>query len=485
MIIDAPEGTGISERCAPHQRFDRTRQRCAPRLNRVALPGVSPGKFRVFAVLSGHTSNLVRFLVRLGAKTLRKSRPYFTPLTDEANPRRLALVSTTSPLSPAVGFCSRPVTLRRTVTDTRDGSSRSTEHVKRCGTRIADRCPSCSALYRGDAFQVIRSGLFDRVTNLPKLVTMITLTAPGADVFGKTHSRRISENGKTRRCACRKYHAENDRVIGTPLDPSTYNYAAAASFNANASRLFAVTMQKLSRVLRRKMEVVRVVEFQTRGLVHIHALVLGCVPKPTLRLVVRGGINPRTGRQIAAASSGGWTWGPQCKAEVITGDTPGKAIAYLVKVVNYSLKETGRGAARNYTHNERMTDAADKGLKCGHTFHDCTFGADHSDIITDIVNTVTGEINCVTVRVNYQGPGTKSRVCRRHRRAEEGWGFRGHVLSKSRTWGCTFREVRARREMWVNAKKPTLPPYLVVSWERLRDTPRLPTSLATSGVSPP
>lgn len=394
-------------------------------------------------------------------------------------------MNTSSTLAPIIGACVRPVSLRRTVTDTRDGSSHSTEHAKRCGTRIADRCPSCSALYRGDAFQVIRSGLFDRVTNLPKLVTMITLTAPGADVFGKTHSRRTSENGKVRRCACRKFHSENDRAIGTPLDPSRYDYEAAASFNANASRLFAVTMQKLSRVLGHKIKVVRVVEFQTRGLVHIHALVLGRVSKPILRLVVSGGINTRTGRHIAAASSGGWKWGPQCKAVVVKSDAPGKAVAYLVKVVNYSLKDTGRGAARNYAHNERMTDAADRGLKCDYTFHDCTFGANHSDITTETLNTVTGEINYATVRVKYQGRGTKSHVCRRHRRAEEGWGFRGHVLSKSLSWGCTFREIRARREMWTNANKPTLPSHLVVSWERLTNTPRLPISAATSGISPP
>lgn len=410
-----------------------------------------------------------------------------TALTDEASLRRSPDVNTSSaPLPvPGVGECSRPVTLRRTVTDTRNGSSHTTDHTKRCGTRIADRCPSCSALYRGDAFQVIRGGLFDPMTNLPRVVTMVTLTAPGADVFGKTHSRRLDKNGKVRRCVCLKHHAENDRAIGTPLDPSTYDYEAATSFNANASRLFAVTMQKLSRVLDRKMQVVRVVEFQTRGLVHIHALVLGRVSKTTLRLVVRGGINRRTGRRIAAASSGGWTWGPQCKADVIKSDTPGKAIAYLVKVVNYALKDTGRGAARNYTHNEKMTDAADKGLTCGNTFHDCVHGADHAEIMTELLDDATGEITISTVRVHYQGKGTSSRVCRRHRRAEEGWGFRGHVLAKSRSWGCTFHEVRARREQWVAANKPSLPSYLVVTWERLRDTSQARTSSVTSGASPP
>ena len=125
---------------------------------------------------------------------------------------------------------------------------------------------------------------------------MVTLTAPGSDKFGKTHVRHLTKNNKVQRCSCRRYHNENDRLLGTPIDPDTYNYVGAAAFNANASRLFAVTMQKLGRLLGRKLRVIRVIEFQTRGLVHVHALVLGPVPQCSLELVVRGGKNLRTGR---------------------------------------------------------------------------------------------------------------------------------------------------------------------------------------------
>jgi hypothetical protein len=55
-------------------------------------------------------------------------------------------------------------------------------------------------------------------------------------------------------------------------------------------------------------------------------------------------------------------------------------------------------------------------------------------------------------------------------------------LAKSRNWGCTFGEVRARRNNYVAASKPSLPSYLTVTWERLRE-PSLTGS--TSGVSPP
>ena len=123
-------------------------------------------------------------------------------------------------------------------------------------------------------------------------------------------------------------------------------------------------MQKLGRLLGRKLRVIRVIEFQARGLVHVHALVLGPVPQCSLELVVRGGKNLRTGRPISAAMSGGWTWGKECDAKVIQGNTPGKAIAYLVKVVKYALKDTGRGECRNFNHGEKMTAAASAGVSC-------------------------------------------------------------------------------------------------------------------------
>jgi hypothetical protein len=310
---------------------------------------------------------------------------------------------------------------------------------------------------------------------------MVTFTAPGANRFGKTHSRHLTEKGKLKRCSCRSYHNEGDRLIGTPIDPSTYDYDAAADFNANASRLFAVTMQKLSRVLGRKLQVVRVVEFQTRGLVHVHALVLGTVTQRSLELVVRGGINVRTGREIKAATSNGWSWGTECKADVITGNTPGKAIAYLVKVVKYALKDTGSGACTNHDHGDRMSDSAEEGFDCQNSIYDCRLGHRMMTIEHTDVDETTGEVTHSRFPINYHGQATRF-TCRRHRRAIQGWGFRGHVLAKSRNWGCTFREVRERRQQWAQANKPKLPDHLIVSWKIL---PHRPHSLAVPGNSSP
>lgn len=362
----------------------------------------------------------------------------------------------------------------------RTGEVHSSDLEKRCGNRIEDKCPSCSTLYRGDAFQVIRSGLIDAATNLPKAYTMITLTAPGKEVFGETHTRHVSRKGHVQRCACQSYHNEGDSKIGTPIDQTTYDYDAIASFNANASRLFAVTMQKLSRILRRKLQVVRVVEFQARGLVHVHALVLGLVTQRSLEVVVKGGVNLLTGRRIAPASSGGWTWGEQCKAKVYASDNPGKAVAYLVKVVNYAVKDTGHGACKDHSHKQQMAKASARVTKCGVSANLCKHGHKSKTVIVSDLDAATGK--AVLRRLTIQFEGRTENWCRRHNRAISGWGFRGHVLTKSRNWGLTFREVRERRLAWTQRSKPQVSPDLIVTWKVL---PKELIASSTRGNAPP
>lgn len=363
-----------------------------------------------------------------------------------------------------VGDCSRPVRLTRHTLNTITGEVQSIEMFRRCQSRIHEVCPSCSKLYRADAFALIRAGLIGKDGN-PRPMTMITLTAPGKDAFGQVHSRHIMDNGSVKPCVCRRVrHAENDPILGTPIHPETYNYTAAANFNSHASRLFTVSMQKLGRILKRKIQVVRVVEYQSRGLVHVHALVLGCLTENSLKLIVSGGINPRTGLEIRPATSGGWRWGPQCRAKVIAGGNPGQAIAYMVKVVSYALKDAGSTMGKRNTHENKMARVGAETCSCNVSASGCIHGnrlhqismVEHNDI---------GEVRSTeTLMYDY---GKRSEYpCRRHKRAAAGWGHRGHVLTKSRSWPMTFATVRAKRGEWCeqNRYRPPLPSHLLVSW---------------------
>ena len=359
-----------------------------------------------------------------------------------------------------VGACENPVRLNRRTTNTTSGEVSNAELLKRCGNRRESQCPSCAALYRGDAIAIIRSGLYG-TDGKQRPATWVTLTAPGAAVFGATHSQR-RQDGRIRPCKCGAHHLDGDTAIGTPLDPTAYRYDLAADFNAHASRLTSVTFQKLGRLLGRKLRVVRVVEFQARGLVHVHALVLGPITQRSLEVAIRGGKNLRTGRTIPAAISAGWSWGPECKADVITAGSGHKLGAYMTKVVRYAVKSAGDDLRCGHGHGNRMAAAGEHSATCAHPLPDCRSG-DPFMHRRYFVAPAAGPAALAVEDVPYKSR-TSRQACRKHQNARRGWGFRGHVLSASRSWGMTFTEARARR-LGYNTGTAEHPDYLLVEWE--------------------
>ncbi len=110
-----------------------------------------------------------------------------------------------------VGYCARPVRLAGQVraVDPASGWERLTYStaaepdgclLKACGQRRETVCPSCSAVYQSDAFQLLAAGLRggkgvpESVAEHPAL--FVTFTAPS---FGPVHARR-ERDGKVERC---------------------------------------------------------------------------------------------------------------------------------------------------------------------------------------------------------------------------------------------------------------------------------------------
>ncbi|WP_058044605.1 replication initiator protein RepSA [Streptomyces roseifaciens] len=193
------------------------------------------------------------------------------------------------------GGCADPIHLRGWAV-TRDGAtgeilhsySTDTEPGGRlriaCGNRRASRCPSCAWLYAGDTFHLIRAGLVGdenknistAVRNRPRV--FLTLTAPS---FGPVHNRP-----STGRCRCKTHHPDGDPALGTPLNPHTYDYAAAVLFNNHAGELWARFTRRLRREIASRVGITqrelpdylqvafgKVAEFQKRGAVHFHAVI--------------------------------------------------------------------------------------------------------------------------------------------------------------------------------------------------------------------
>jgi replication initiator protein RepSA len=212
------------------------------------------------------------------------------------------------------GACSHPIRLRGTITavdlatgelapvyDT--GSEPGGVLHVACGNRREAVCPACSATYKRDARQLVRSGLVGG-KGIPGTVAehpcvFATLTAPS---FGPVHARR-ERGGKVLPCrprrdknrracphgrdiSCPVRHAPEDPRLGRPMCPDCYNYQAAVLFNAHSgslwrrfttylprhlARLAGVTQKQLRAEIR--IRYVKVAEYQARGVVHFHAII--------------------------------------------------------------------------------------------------------------------------------------------------------------------------------------------------------------------
>jgi hypothetical protein len=212
----------------------------------------------------------------------------------------------------ATGYCAHPVRLRGRVehADRPTGELRevyTTERepdatlLKACGNRRASVCPSCSATYQADTFQLLAAGLRggkgvpETVSGHPRL--FVTFTAPS---FGQVHSRKARgrlvlpchpyRQGQTcphgRRVGCWHRHQQDDPRLGEPLCPGCYQAGAQVLWNALAGQLWSRTTIYLYRALaalvglsegelRRLVRVsfAKVAEYQRRGAVHFHAVI--------------------------------------------------------------------------------------------------------------------------------------------------------------------------------------------------------------------
>ncbi|MFE5558615.1 replication initiator [Streptomyces sp. NPDC056544] len=196
-----------------------------------------------------------------------------------------------------LGGCSAPVNLigwtetRDTKTDTVVRSYATADEptgrlLIACGNRRSSRCPACSRVYAADTYHLVRAGLSggknvaESVRTHPRL--FVTLTAPS---FGPVHNRPTG-SAKPRPCHCGKHHSEDAAVLGTPLNPRTYDYAGAVLWNAHAGALWSrfttylrrelaqylgITQKALNAAVR--VSFAKVAEYQKRGLVHFHAVV--------------------------------------------------------------------------------------------------------------------------------------------------------------------------------------------------------------------
>jgi len=333
--------------------------------------------------------------------------------------------------------------------------------LKACGTRRETLCPPCASLYRGDAFALVAAGLRggkevpETVADHPAV--LLTLTAPS---FGPVHRRRSDGSchptGPScphgRSLDCGRRHQKTDELLGQALCPHCYDYEGAVLFNTGVSELWRRTTIYALRALgalldmsarqaarELRLSYVKVVEFQKRGSVHLHALVradsrhdeLGVSPNginadlvaTALRIAARKVTAPLPGSDGKHRMA----WGEQVDVAVVTEEENGRrrAAAYLAKYATKGSDEHGV-----LDHRLRSGTPRDGRLP------------DHLRTLVETAWELGQRAATENLRLQLW-----AHTC----------GFRGHFLTKSRRYSTTFGALRAERQRWRIANRPDGP----------------------------
>ncbi|HEX5144951.1 MAG TPA: replication initiator [Mycobacterium sp.] len=374
------------------------------------------------------------------------------------------------------GICHHPITVTGTTLLVEVGTGRILDRSEpgasavRCRNRRAAMCPSCSALYRLDAFHLIAAGLRGgkdtpaQVAGHPRL--LLTLTAPS---FGAVHTGPTS-GGLARPChpgVCGASHLPSDPVIGAAIDPNRYDYIGQVLFNAHAGVLWArftllarrelaaaIGLGRAEAARRVRIVFAKVTEFQTRGVVHVHAVVRldgpgGPADAPPvwatmrlLRTVLRRAARKTRmtvpGSRLSAART--LAWGRQIDITPITAteSTEATVARYVAKYATKSTEAagidippiscricTGAGVTQSRLCRACGGTGRRSGVRLGH--------------LTEHVNALVETCWRLGGQPAYAGLGL--------RRWAHQLGFHGHFATKSRSYSTTFAALRAERRV--------------------------------------
>lgn len=363
----------------------------------------------------------------------------------------------------AAGWCARPVRLTGTLTRADTGTGEvmsffSTADrpdrvlLKACQSRRATRCPACAAVYQSDARALILAGLVGgkgvTADVAARPVVFVTLTAPG---FGAVHARQPDSRpchphpdsptgraGHDHRCHDR--HTDDDPALATPICADCYDWEGTVIWNARAGQLWNRTMIAARRALaaragitvrafadRHTIAYVKIVEYQARGVIHLHALAR-LDPGPDNPA---GGTDGLDGADVAAAIHTAAAraaapnphqpgrpirWGPQTHIVVIPAGDRTRLAGYLAK---YTTKSVDAGGI------------LDRRLHTGEL--DNLPVAGHLRRLAQTTWTLADHPRLIDLNLRHWAHTL---------------GYRGHWLTKSRGWSTTLTQLRTDRHNW-------------------------------------
>jgi hypothetical protein len=319
-----------------------------------------------------------------------------------------------------------------------------------CKDRRAVLCPSCSHLYKADAWVLVATGLNggkgvpDSVSSHPRLFATLTAPSFGAVHRIQTNSGRCHPGRAAQRCphgrttSCRSVHNQDDSILGSPICSECFDYQGAVLWNAQSSRLWNRTINHVRRSLAEsqglnerqlrsvaRIHYLKVAELQHRGLLHFHLILRvdgsdgpESPPPAWLTDELLASTVERTARSFEIRSKDGaiCRWGTQLQIEPIkvADDDDRRAASYLAK---YATKTTDGSAAlaRRFRTRQEIQGAK----------------------VTEHLKTMVLTAWDLGGRREHNGLNLRSFAhC---------LGYRGHLLTKSRGYSTTFGQLRSAR----------------------------------------
>ncbi|MEV4558298.1 replication initiator [Kitasatospora sp. NPDC049285] len=322
----------------------------------------------------------------------------------------------------------------------------------RCGNRRTTRCASCAETYRRDTYHLITAGLVggkgipDTVAVHPRVFA--TFTAPS---FGPVHNRPAAG-----RCKCGTAHAADDALLGSPLDPETYDYDAAVLWNAHAGKLWARFSIHLRREVAKRaglsqrqfreharVSFGKVAEYQKRGAIHFHAVIRldgpeGADTSPPAWAsaeLLTDAIRAAAARtEIPGPTVNGrmhrFAWGRQLDVRTIrNADFNGPVPISDRAVAAYIAKYATKGA-------ETATGTLDRPIR----------------LLAEVAHLEIPEHARRLIRTCWTLGANPGLGDLRLRAWAHMLGFRGHFSTKTRKYSTTLGELRAARTAWRRAQ---------------------------------
>jgi hypothetical protein len=159
----------------------------------------------------------------------------------------------------------------------------------------------------------------DGKTYRPSTLVTVTLGSHG-DVH-----QMVRRGGYLAPCKCGRLHGFKDALLGTPIDPETYDYRAAALDAIHLPRVLDRFWQNLRRAVGWNVQYAGAVELQRRLAPHAHYAVRGTMPRKLVRQVAEA-----TYHQV---------WWPQFKQMRFTPDAAPVWDAEAVSYVDPQTRE--------------------------------------------------------------------------------------------------------------------------------------------------